>query len=91
MQVVELSVRSIDDLVWFADREAGRLHLSSAATGAVIDALTQSVGLLRRELSLRDVKRLLQRAETLENRAIFIDDLQKLRRRPKPIICLDYL
>ena len=42
-----------------------------AATGAVIDALHAGAKLLGRDLNLRDVKRFLQRAESLQGLPIF--------------------
>lgn len=71
MQIIEVSPPSMDQMVWFTDREAGRLGLSQASTGAVIDALQASERMLQRDLNLRDVKRMLHRAESLESRPRF--------------------
>jgi hypothetical protein len=69
-QLIELPDITLDDLIGFARRRGEAMALSDTAIEATIEALKRGPAVTRRRFSLRDVNRLLARADVLENKPI---------------------
>lgn len=67
-QVIEIPDVTTEQLQEFAKKRGLQLNLSEAATEAVVLAVSQAPVVTGRRLSLRDVVRMLERAEMLEGR-----------------------
>jgi hypothetical protein len=66
--VINLPDISAAQMAAFAETEGRKLGLSDAAVGAILDALDRAPAMLGRRLSLRDVIRMLDRGQALEER-----------------------
>jgi hypothetical protein len=66
--VINLPDISAAQMAAFAETEGRKLGLSDAALGAILDALDRAPAMIGRRLSLRDVIRMLDRGEALEER-----------------------
>jgi hypothetical protein len=69
-QLIELPDITLDDLIGFARRRGEEMGLGETAIEATIEALERGPAVTRRRFSLRDVNRLLARADVLENKPI---------------------
>ena len=67
-QVIEIPDITIDQLHSFARKRGIKLGLSEASVGAAVMAASQAPEVTGRRQSLRDVVRMLERAEVLEGR-----------------------
>ena len=67
-QLIEIPELSRDQLQDFAFKKGGELGLSEAALDSVVMAIDQALVVTGRRLSLRDVVRMLERAEVLDGR-----------------------
>ncbi len=69
-QVIELPDLAPNDLVHFARRQGSAMGLSQPSIDAVMEAAVRGPALARRRFSLRDITRLLERAETLQSKPL---------------------
>ncbi|MDE0983239.1 MAG: AAA family ATPase [Yoonia sp.] len=67
-QVIEIPDVTVEHLHWFARSKGAKLGLSVDSIEAIVMAITQAPVVTKRRQSLRDVMRLLDRAEVLEGR-----------------------
>lgn len=67
-QLIQLPDITPAQIADFATAQARKMGLSDAGLGAILDALDRAPGMLGRRISLRDVIRMLERGEALEDR-----------------------
>lgn len=67
-QIIEIPDVTIKQLHWFARKQGTKLGLSESSLEAVLSAISQAPVVTGRRQSLRDVVRMLERAEVLEGR-----------------------
>ena len=69
-QVIEIPDLTLDQLQTFASKEGAKARLSQDSLEAVVAAIILAPGVAGRRLSLRDVVRMLERAEVMEEKPL---------------------
>jgi hypothetical protein len=69
-EIIDLPDLTRNDLIAFAQRRGAAMDLGDTVIEVVVEAIEQASRQPRRRLSLRDVNRMLERAEALENRPL---------------------